>query len=168
MPVRKIVTYGHPVLEKVAEPVAEIDDEILDLAHDMVLTMHAAPGIGLAAPQVNASRRVITVDLSVGEDPDELIILVNPEFIEAEGEEVNEEGCLSVPGIHENVKRPARVRLRGLDLKGKERVIEATGQLARVFCHEIDHINGRLFIEKLSPLKKTLVKKKLKKELAAG
>jgi len=168
MPVRKIVTYGHPVLEKVAEPVSEIDDEILDLARDMVLRMHAAPGIGLAAPQVNASRRVITVDLSVGENPDDLIILVNPEFIETEGEGVSEEGCLSVPGIHENVKRPARVRLRGLDLKGKERVIEATGQLARVFCHEIDHINGRLFIEKLSPLKKTLVKKKLKKELAAG
>jgi len=168
MPVRKIVTYGHPVLEKVAEPVSEIDDEILDLARDMVLTMHAAPGIGLAAPQVNASRRVITVDLSVGENPDDLIILVNPEFIETEGEGVSEEGCLSVPGIHENVKRPARVRLRGLDLKGKERVIEATGQLARVFCHEIDHINGRLFIERLSPLKKALVKKKLKKERAAG
>ncbi len=168
MPVRKIVTYGHPVLEKMAEPVSEIDDEILDLARDMVLTMHAAPGIGLAAPQVNASRRVITVDLSVGENPDDLIILVNPEFIETEGEGVSEEGCLSVPGIHENVKRPARVRLRGLDLKGKERVIEATGQLARVFCHEIDHINGRLFIERLSPLKKALVKKKLKKERAAG
>jgi len=168
MPVRKIVTYGHPVLEKVAEPVSEIDDEILDLARDMVLTMHAAPGIGLAAPQVNAGRRVITVDLSVGENPDDLIILVNPEFIETEGEGVSEEGCLSVPGIHENVKRPARVRLRGLDLKGKERVIEATGQLARVFCHEIDHINGRLFIERLSPLKKALVKKKLKKERAAG
>jgi len=168
MPVRKIVTYGHPVLEKMAEPVSEIDDEILDLARDMVLTMHAAPGIGLAAPQVNASRRVITADLSVGENPDDLIILVNPEFIETEGEGVSEEGCLSVPGIHENVKRPARVRLRGLDLKGKERVIEATGQLARVFCHEIDHINGRLFIERLSPLKKALVKKKLKKERAAG
>jgi len=168
MPVRKIVTYGHPVLEKVAEPVSEIDDKILDLARDMVLTMHAAPGIGLAAPQVNASRRVITVDLSVGENPADLIILVNPEFIETEGEGVSEEGCLSVPGIHENVKRPARVRLRGLDLKGKERVIEATGQLARVFCHEIDHINGRLFIERLSPLKKALVKKKLKKERAAG
>jgi len=163
MPVRKIVTYGHPVLEKVANPVSEIDDEILDLARDMVLTMHAAPGIGLAAPQVNVSKRVITVDLSVGENPDDLIILVNPQFIETEGEEVNEEGCLSVPGIHENVKRPTRVRVKGLDLKGKERVVDATGQLARVFCHEIDHINGRLFIEKLSPLKRALVKKKLRK-----
>jgi len=164
MPVRKIVTYGHPVLEKVAEPVSEIDRRIIDLARDMVLTMHAAPGIGLAAPQVNVGKRVITIDLSVGENPADLIVLINPEFLETEGEEVNEEGCLSVPGIHENVKRPARVRVKGLDLKGKEKVLDATGQLARVFCHEIDHINGRLFIEKLSPLKKALVKKRLKKE----
>jgi peptide deformylase len=168
MPVRKIVTYGHPVLEKVAEHVSEIDSEILDLARDMVLTMHAAPGIGLAAPQVAAGKRLITVDLSVGEKPDELIVLINPEFLETDGETISEEGCLSVPGIHENVKRPARVQIRGLDLKGKEKVIDATGQLARVFCHEIDHINGRLFIEHLSPLKKALVKKKLKKELPTG
>ena len=168
MPVRKIVTYGQSVLEKMADPVREIDGEIIELARDMVLTMHAAPGIGLAAPQVNVSKRVITVDLSVGENPDDLIILVNPELLETDGEEVSEEGCLSVPGIHENVKRPARVRIKGLDLKGKEKVIDATGQLARVFCHEVDHINGRLFIEKLSPLKKALVKKKLKKELPTG
>ena len=163
MPVRKIVTYGHPVLEKLAEPVSQIDGKIIDLARDMILTMHATPGIGLAAPQVNVSRRVITVDLSVGENPADLIILVNPELLETEGKEVSEEGCLSVPGIHENVRRPARVRIKGLDLEGKERVLDATGQLARVFCHEIDHINGRLFIEHLSPFKKVLVKKKLKK-----
>lgn len=168
MPIRKIVTYGHPVLEKQAEPVSQIDGEIVDLARDMVLTMHAAPGIGLAAPQVSVSRRVITVDLSVGENPDDLIILVNPELLATEGEEVSEEGCLSVPGIHENVKRPVRVRIRGLDLTGKEKVMDATGQLARVFCHEIDHINGRLFIERLSSLKKALVKKKLKQERSSG
>jgi peptide deformylase len=133
----------------------------------MILTMHAAPGIGLAAPQVSVSKRVITVDLSVGENPDDLIVLVNPEFVVTEGEEVGEEGCLSVPGVHENVRRPARVRVKGLDLEGKERVVEAEGQLARVFCHEIDHINGRLFIDKLSPLKKALVKKKLRKERPA-
>lgn len=163
MPVRKIVTYGHPVLENLAEPVSQIDGKIIDLARDMILTMHSAPGIGLAAPQVNVSRRVITVDLSVGENPADLIILVNPELLETEGKEVSEEGCLSVPGIHENVRRPARVRIKGLDLEGKERVLDATGLLARVFCHEIDHINGRLFIEHLSPFKKALVKKKLKK-----
>jgi peptide deformylase len=167
MPVRKIVTYGHPALDKVADPVLDIDAEILDLARDMVLTMHAAPGIGLAAPQVGASKRVITVDLSVGENPADLIVLVNPEFIATEGEEVSEEGCLSVPGIHENVRRPARVRVKGLDLEGRERLVEAAGLLARVFSHEIDHINGRLFIERLSPLKKALIKKKLRKELSA-
>src|SRR4030043_2098027 len=163
MPVRKIVTYGHPVLEKLAEPVSQIDGKIIDLARDMILTMHAAPGIGLAAPQVNVSRRVITVDLSVGENPADLIIPVTPELLKTEGKEVSEEGCLSVPGIHENVRRPARVRIKGLDLEGKERVLDATGQLARVFCHEIDHINGRLFIKHLSPFKKARVKKKLKK-----
>jgi peptide deformylase len=168
MSVRKIVTYGDPVLEQVAEAVTEIDQEIKDLARDMVLTMHARPGIGLAAPQVAVSKRVITVDLSVGENPADLIILVNPDFVRAEGEEVSEEGCLSVPGIHENVRRPARVVVRGMDLEGNEKVIEASGTLARVFCHEIDHINGRLFIEKLSPLKKALVKKMLKKSQEPG
>jgi peptide deformylase len=168
MPVRKIVTYGNPVLEQEAEAVTEIDQEIKDLARDMVLTMHAAPGIGLAAPQVAVSKRVITVDLSVGENPADLIILVNPAFVKTEGEEVSEEGCLSVPGIHENVRRPARVVVRGMDLEGKEKTIDASGTLARVFCHEIDHINGRLFIEKLSPLKKALVKKKLKKSQEPG
>jgi peptide deformylase len=163
MPVLKIITYGHPVLHRRAEPVREIDDEIRTLAHDMVLTMHAAPGIGLAAPQVCVSRRVITVDLSVGERPEQLHILVNPEIVEKEGEDYGEEGCLSVPGVNEMVRRPAQVKVRGLDLEGREKEITATGPLARVFCHEIDHIDGRLFIENLTPLKKTLVKKKLKK-----
>jgi peptide deformylase len=163
MPILKIITYGHPVLHRRAEPVREIGDEIRALAHDMVLTMHAAPGIGLAAPQVCVSRRVITVDLSVGERPEELHILVNPEIVEKEGEDYGEEGCLSVPGINEMVRRPAKVKVRGLDLEGREKEITATGPLARVFCHEIDHIDGRLFIENLTPLKKTLVKKKLKK-----
>ncbi len=164
MPVRKIVTYGHPVLTRKAEAIKEIDEEIRQLAHDMVLTMHAAPGIGLAAPQVNVSRRVITVDLSVGERLEELHILVNPEILEREGEVYVEEGCLSVPGIEEKVRRPAKIKVRGLDLEGREKVMTAAGTLARVFCHEIDHIEGRLFIENLTPLKRALVKKKLKKQ----
>jgi peptide deformylase len=163
MPVLKIVTYGNPVLTKSAEPVREINQEICNLAHDMVLTMHAAPGIGLAAPQVNVSRRVITVDLSIGERPEELIILINPEILEKEGEVYTEEGCLSVPGVEEKVCRPAKIKVRGLDLEGKEKVVQAAGTLARVFSHEIDHINGRLFFENLTPLKKALIKKKLKK-----
>jgi peptide deformylase len=163
MPVLKIVTYGNPVLTKAAESVQKIDQEIRELAHDMVLTMHAAPGIGLAAPQVSVSKRVITVDLSVGERPEDLIILVNPEILQKEGEVYTEEGCLSVPGIEEKVSRPEKVRVRGLDLEGKDKLIDATGTLARAFCHEIDHINGRLFIENLTPLKRALIKKKLKK-----
>jgi peptide deformylase len=164
MPVLPIVKYGHPVLTARAREIDSITDQIVELARDMVLTMHAAPGIGLAAPQVNASHRLIIVDLSVGEKPEDLIVLINPELLEAEGESILEEGCLSVPGIHENVHRPARVRVRGVDLEGKERTFEAEGLLARVFCHEIDHINGRLFIENLSPLKRALAKKKLKNQ----
>ncbi len=168
MPILPIIKYGHPVLTRKAEAVLSIDKEIIELARNMVETMHAAPGIGLAAPQVNVSKRLITVDLSVGEKPDELLILVNPELLETEGESLSEEGCLSVPGIQEKVRRPARVRIRGIDLEGKERILTAEGLLARVFCHEIDHINGRLFIDNLSPLKRSLVKKKLKKELHSG
>jgi len=168
MSILEIIKYGNPILSLVAQPIQTIDEDILRLAHDMVLTMHTAPGIGLAAPQVSVSKRLITIDLSIGENPDELIILANPEFLEAEGEVVQEEGCLSVPGIQEKVKRPSRVRVKGIDLRGGERIIEASGLLARVFCHEIDHINGRLFIENLSPLKKALAKKKLRREQPAG
>ncbi len=168
MPILPIVKYGHPVLTTKAEPVKSIDEEILELARNMVETMHTAPGIGLAAPQVNVSKRLITVDLSIGQKPDQLLILINPEFLETEGESIAEEGCLSVPGIQEKVKRPARVLVRGIDLRGKERIIQAEGLLARVFCHEIDHINGKLFIENLSPLKRSLIKKKLKRERQAG
>ena len=126
--------------------------------------MHAAPGIGLAAPQVNQGIQLITIDLSVGENSSDLIILANPEILHQEGSAVLEEGCLSVPGINENVTRPFRVVVKGIDLKGNERVIEAENLLARVFCHEIDHINGKLFIDRLSPLKKSLIRKKLLKQ----
>ncbi|MFQ6108281.1 MAG: peptide deformylase [Candidatus Aminicenantales bacterium] len=166
MAILEIVKYGDPVLVKRAEEIKKIDQNIIKLAQDMVLTMHAAPGIGLAAPQVNQSIRLITVDISVGESEKELIVLVNPEIMSQEGEQVEEEGCLSVPGIQEKILRPARVVMKGIDLNGMEREIEAEGLLARVFCHEIDHLNGRLFIDRLSPLKRTLIKKRLKKELS--
>jgi peptide deformylase len=163
MAVRPIKTYGEPVLSRVSEPVRNIDAFIVELAKDMVLTMHQAPGLGLSAPQVNVGRRLITVDLSVGQNPQELIILVNPEIKEQEGEIVAEEGCLSVPGIFEKVNRPSRVAVIGLDLEGREKAYEAQELLARVLCHEIDHLNGKLFIERLSPLKRQLLKRKLKK-----
>jgi len=165
MAVRKIVKFGHPVLHRRADPVLEINEEIITLARDMVETMHLAPGIGLAAPQLGRGQRLITVDLSVGEKPDELIILVNPEILEEEGETIEEEGCLSVPEIREKVIRPRRVLVRGLTLEGKEVEIEARNLLARVFSHEIDHLEGRLFIDRLSPLKRSLIRRRLKKQL---
>ncbi len=162
----EIVTYGNPILQKKAEKIKNIDNEILKLAEDMVETMHNAPGIGLAAPQINRSLQLITIDLSLGEKKEDLIILVNPEIVHQQGEDLAEEGCLSIPKIQEKVLRPLKVIVKGIDLNGKEKIIEAEGLLARVFCHEIDHINGKLFIDHLSPLKRSLIKKKLKKEIA--
>lgn len=163
MTLLEIIKYGNPVLHMRAGEIKNIDQNIRKLAQDMVDTMHAVPGIGLSAPQVNQSLRLITVDLSVGENEQDLMVFINPEILSQEGEQYEEEGCLSVPEIQEKVIRPNRVLLRGVGLDGKERKIEAEGLLARVFCHEIDHINGKLFIEHLSPLKKSLIKKKLKK-----
>jgi peptide deformylase len=162
----EIMTYGHPVLNRKADPIDKITDDILCTARNMVYTMHAAPGIGLAAPQINLSIRLITVDLSVGEKEGELFVLVNPEILERDGMAVMEEGCLSVPDVNENVTRPYRVTLRGYDLKGKEHIIEAEGMLARVFCHEVDHLDGRLFIDHISSLKKSIIRKKLRKQQA--
>ncbi len=161
--VLKIVTYGHPVLLKKAEEVKNINQDIVDLAEQMVHTMHSAPGLGLAAPQVNQSVRLITADLSVGEKNEDLIILINPELSSQEGEQILEEGCLSVPGINEKVTRPYKVKVKGIDLQEKEREIEAEGLLARILCHEIDHINGKLFVSHLSPLKRRLIRKKFNK-----
>jgi len=157
----QIITYGHPTLSKKAKEIKNIDQDIIDIAEKMIHTMHRAPGIGLAAPQINRSLRLITVDLSVGENQEDLFILINPVLLSQEGDQVLEEGCLSVPGINEKVTRPFKVKVEGIDLKEKKRAIEAEGLLARVLCHEIDHINGRLFISRLSPLKKKLLKKKL-------
>ncbi len=167
MAVRKILTVGHPTLTKKADPVEKIDEALVRLAQDMVETMHRAPGVGLAAPQVDVSRRLITVDLSVGENAAELLILVNPEIVRQEGESICEEGCLSVPDIREKVARPAWVLVKALDIAGRPVEVEGEDLLARVLCHEIDHLDGRLFTDRLSPLKRTLVRKKLKKTAAA-
>ena len=167
MALREIRIIGDPVLSRKADPVERVDEAVVRLARDMVETLHAAPGIGLAAPQVGVGRRVIVVDLSVGEDPEALHIVVNPEIVAKEGESVCEEGCLSVPDIREKVARPYRVVVRGLDLEGRPVEVEGEDLLARAFCHEIDHLDGVLFVEKLSPLKRALVRKKLKKSAAA-
>jgi peptide deformylase len=164
----KIITYGHPVLIQKAAAIQDITEDIEKLARSMAHTMHSTPGIGLAAPQVNQSIRLITVDLSVGEKEHDLFILINPEIVNQEGEWMMEEGCLSVPEINEKVKRPVRVVVKGIDLKGKEVTIEAENLLARVFCHEVDHLEGKLFIEHLSPLKRDIIKRKLKKQMKTG
>jgi peptide deformylase len=164
MAVRPIVKYGHPMLHKPAERVREIDGAIRKLLDDMVETMYAAPGIGLAAPQIAVPLRVIVVDLSVGEEAGQLIKLINPEFVLREGEQRHDEGCLSVPGFGGSPVRPARVVVKGLDPDGKERSYEGTELLARAFCHEIDHIDGLLFVDRLTPLKRDLMKRKLRKK----
>ncbi len=163
MPVRPIVKWGDPVLHAPARPVEAVDDQVRALLRDMVDTMYAAPGIGLAAPQIGVALRVIVVDLSVGADPRQLIQLVNPVFVTREGEQKHEEGCLSIPGYGGTPVRPARVVVRGLDPQGVEREHEGTELLARAFCHEIDHIDGLLFVDRLSPLKRDLLKRRLRK-----
>lgn len=162
MSVLQIMLYGNPILTHKSKKIQNIDGDIVSFSQYMVYTMHKAPGIGLAAPQVNRGIRLITVDLSLGENSKDLIILLNPEIFIPKGENVLDESCLSIPGISEKVIRPSTVHVKGIDLKGEEKIIEAEGLLARVFCHEIDHLDGKLFIDYLSPLKKSLIMKKLK------
>lgn len=153
------------MLHAPSAPVKEFDGALATLVKDMVETMYAAPGIGLAAPQIGVPLRVIVIDLSVGEEKGALITVVNPEFVEREGEQRHEEGCLSVPGFGGTPVRPARVVVKGLDPDGRERVYTATDLLARAFCHEIDHIDGLLFVDRLTPLKRDLMKRKLRKKV---
>lgn len=168
MAIQPIRKWGDPVLHAPSQPVSEIDDEVRRLVADMVDTMYAAPGIGLAAPQIGVPLRVIVVDLTVGEDRSQLIHLVNPELVSKEGEQRHEEGCLSVPGYGGSPLRPAKVVVKGLDLDGQERVFAGTDLLARAFCHEIDHLDGLVFVDRLTPLKRDLMKRKLKKRARGG
>jgi peptide deformylase len=163
MAIRPIVKYGHELLHQPALPVPEVDDGIRRLLGDMMETMYAAPGIGLAAPQIAVPLRVIVIDLSVGDDPTQVIQLVNPVLVEKTGEQRHEEGCLSIPGYGGSPIRPERVVVKGLDRDGRERVYEGTELLARAFCHEIDHIDGLLFVDRLTPLKRDLMKRKLRR-----
>lgn len=168
MAVREILIIGDPILTRKSEPVDEITEDIVRLARDMVETVHAAPGVGLAAPQVGVNQRVVVVDLSVGEDRDALHVLINPTIVLAEGESVCEEGCLSVPDIKEKVARPYKVVVRGLDINGRPVEVRGEDLLARALCHEIDHLDGILFVEKLSALKRSLIRKKLRKNAATA
>ncbi len=159
----KIYYWGDPILHNPSERVLNIDSKIVELVEKMIDIMHENLGIGLAAPQVGVGKRIIVVDPFMGERPEEIITLLNPEIIEKEGESIREEGCLSIPQIREEVKRPYRVLVKGITLEGKEREIEAEDLLARIFCHEIDHLNGKFFIDHLSPLKRRIIKNRLKK-----
>jgi len=161
MALLQIVEYPDPRLKNLAQPVARIDREIQKLADDMAETMYDAPGIGLAAPQVAAAQRVIVVDIS--ENRNELLTLVNPEIIASSGEEEMKEGCLSVPGVLETVRRAERVKVRAQDLLGKTLELEADGLLAVCLQHEIDHLNGILFVDHLSRLKQGLIRRKSEK-----
>jgi peptide deformylase len=163
MAVAKIRIYPDPILQVKAAEIENIDGRVVDLAEDMAETMYAAPGVGLAAPQVGVSERLIVVDVRNREETKGLITLINPEIIEAEGRVVEEEGCLSVPGITENVPRAVRVLVKGHDLDEREREIEAEGLLAVVLQHEIDHLEGILFIDRVSRLKRGIIQRKMRK-----
>ena len=165
---KPILKFGTEALAKVSEPLTDFSDSLDELARDMIETMYAAPGVGLAAPQIGLNVRLIVIDTTSGEDPEKVIVMANPEMLEQEGEQDEEEGCLSVPGYNGVVIRPAWVKVKGQDLKDKEVTTEGTELLARAFCHEIDHLNGKLFFERLGMLKRDLMKRKIRKEIREG
>ncbi|MGA7242810.1 MAG: peptide deformylase [Terracidiphilus sp.] len=164
----KIVKYPEPVLSQPGEPVTEFDAKLKKLVDDMFETMYASQGIGLAAPQVAVSKRVTIVDLSQGKDPAQKLVLVNPEVIFREGKQYEEEGCLSFPEIREKVQRASKVRVRAQDLKGKWFEMDGEELLSRAFQHEIDHLDGMLFIFRMSSLKRDLVLRKIRKMQREG
>lgn len=159
--IREIVKHGDPRLQAANVPITDFGEELRTLVRDLIETCHAAPGLGLAAPQVGVNQRVAIVDLSVGKDQGAVLVLVNPIVLASEGEVREEEGCLSIPGISEKLSRPARVAVEAADETGHRRQIEGQALLARALCHEIDHLDSRLFVERLRGLKKDLVMKKL-------
>jgi len=166
VPPRKIypiVKYGDPVLEKPTAAVKKFDTDLDQLAEDMFASMYAAQGVGLAAPQIGKSIRLAVVDVTAGKNPEAKIVLINPEVIHAEGEVREEEGCLSIPGFRGYVVRPQFVTVRAQNLKGETFEIRGENLLARAFCHEIDHLNGILFLQHLSMLKRDLIKRRIKK-----
>jgi peptide deformylase len=165
---RPILRHGERPLHTPAAPVTRFDDELQRLIDDMIETMYAAPGIGLAAPQVGVPLRVFVVDLSVGRDRAQLITLVNPEFVQREGTQLEEEGCLSLPGFNATVLRPSRVVIQGLDREENRQTFEGTGLLARAFQHEMDHLDGRLFVDRLRGIKRDVIVRKIQKLQRTG
>ena len=166
--IRPILRYGDPLLHQPAAAVTEITSPIQQLIDDMIETMYAAPGIGLAAPQVGVGLRIFVADVSAGRNPTELLTFINPEFVERDGTQREEEGCLSVPGFNASVGRSLRVILKGLARDGGEQAIEASGLLARCFEHEMDHLGGTLFVDRLRGLQRDLIVRKIKKLSRSG
>lgn len=165
----KIRKYGDPVLETRCEPVTEFGtDELKQLVENMFETMYANKGVGLAAPQVGELKRLTVVDPSGGEDPNARLVFVNPELVKLEGKQVGEEGCLSIPGFREDVKRAMRVKVRAKSVEGVEFEIDLDELLARALQHEVDHLNGVVFLKHLSPLKRDMIRRKIRKLQQAG
>lgn len=168
MAVRPIVLYPDPVLLRPTRAVDAVDEEVRRLVEDMVETMYAAPGVGLAANQVGDPRRVCIVDLSVGESPGELHVFVNPRVLRTEGVQTGEEGCLSFPDVTLDVQRAERVLVEALDLEGRSFEFEGEGLMARALLHEIDHLEGRVFLQRVSSLKREIVKRQIRKRMKFG
>ena len=166
--IRPILRYGESPLHRRASEVPVVDEQVQKLVDDMVETMYAAPGVGLAATQVGVPIRLFVIDLSVGRRASDLIVMINPMFLEREGMQIEEEGCLSVPGFNATVVRPARVVVRGLDRSGAEHTIEGRELLARAFQHEMDHLDGTLFVDRLRGIKKELIVRKIHKLKRSG
>src|SRR5579862_6551671 len=166
--IHPIVKFGDPVLETPTKAIEKFDEELLALTSDMFESMYAAQGVGLAAPQIGISRRVAVIDVSNGKNPEAKLVCANPEIVHAEGEQREEEGCLSIPGFRGHVARPQYVTVRAYDVLGNEFEMRGEGLLARAFCHEIDHLKGILFISHLSMLKRDMIKRKIRKMKKAG
>jgi peptide deformylase len=168
MPVRPVVLYPDPVLLTPTRPVVTVDEHVRALVRDLVESMYAAPGIGLAANQLGESLRVCVLDPSGGEEPGALRILINPAVLHTEGSEVAEEGCLSFPDITLEIERPHRARVEAMDLEGMKFSVDGEGLLARVMLHEIEHLNGQVFIQNISSLRREIVKREIRKRIKAG
>jgi peptide deformylase len=166
--IRPILKFGEAPLHDRAAEVGDLTGDIQRLIDDMIETMYAAPGIGLAAPQVGVGLRIFVVDLSLGHKADDLKVFINPSFVERDGMQLEEEGCLSVPGFNATVARPLRAVVKGLDRDGREQIVEGNELLARAFQHEMDHLEGTLFIDRVRGIKRDLIVKKIKKLTRAG
>jgi len=166
--IHPIVKYGDQVLETAAEPVTRFDSDLEKLVADMFETMYAAHGVGLAAPQIGIPKRLAVLDVTGGENPDGRVVLVNPVIVSTAGRVAQEEGCLSLPDFRASTTRPTRVTIRAQDIHGKEFTLTGEGLLARAFCHETEHLDGTLFIQHLSRLKRDSIKRKVKKLMKAG